>query len=376
MNKNVSVPKGTRAVKKNKTKSSNVVFHYGAVVYPISNFNTISREFDGGVVTNEGTHCPLSVQVKGGYSNKLDNELPPVVNTLKGRYLYAGMMQNRHFGHFLIESLSRLWASTEINRLDGIVFILRSPEAAIAQFATDIIKLLIDNVTIYIVREPTQFSELIVPEQICQPKQGILTNHPVFGSMFGRLRSKFKALNKKYPSKVYVSRSKLMGNEGQILAESILEASLVEEGYVVIHPQELNINEQLFYYTNADKLIFADGSAFHLYVLVANEYQSSFIVWRRKKHHHFDMQLRSFISKDTYGKPCLLGCYTPEQEKHNSARHKAKLDFFALKYQMIKHNFINGETWIMPTDNDYLDEITVIEKRSGKTLVFIENSDL
>jgi capsular polysaccharide biosynthesis protein len=194
--------------------------------------------------------------------------------------------------------------------------------------------------------------------------------------MFGRLRSKFKRTSYKYPDKVYISRSKLKGNEGQILAEEILEASLVKEGYVVIHPQELNVKEQLFYYANADKLIFADGSAFHLYVLVANENQNSFIVWRRKKHFDFDMQLRSFIGKLTYGEPCLLGYYTPEKEQHNSARHKAKLDYQALKHQMIEYDFIDGKTWIMPTDSDYSEEIHVIEKRLRKKLVYIEYTAL
>lgn len=167
------VSKGNRVVSLVKSISPHVVFHYDATVLPISDFSPITREFNGGVLTAQGTHCPLSIQIKAGYNNRLGDSLPIATNAMAGRYLYAGMMQNRHFGHFLIESLSRLWASTEINRLDGIVFILRSAEAEIAQFATDIIQLLIHDVSIYIVQEPTQFSELIVPEQICQAKQGI-----------------------------------------------------------------------------------------------------------------------------------------------------------------------------------------------------------
>jgi hypothetical protein len=138
----------------NNIISPKVVFHRNATVYPISDFNIQSREFNGGVLSEQGYHCSLSEQIKAGYTNRLGDDLAFPQSKVSGRYLYAGMMQNRHFGHFLIESISRLWASTEISRLEGIVFILRSPQAEIAQFAKTFIKLFLHDMPIYVVQNP------------------------------------------------------------------------------------------------------------------------------------------------------------------------------------------------------------------------------
>lgn len=356
--------------------SPKIVFHRNATVYPISDFNLQSREFNGGVLTEQGHHCPLSVQIKAGYINRLGDSLALPQKKVSGRFLYAGMMQNRHFGHFLIESLSRLWATTEISRLEGVVFILRSPQAEIAQFAKILIELFLQDIPIYVVQEPTQFEKLVVSEQICQARQGILLKHDVFEPLFGKFRSAFQGQTTSYPNKVYVSRSKLNGNEGLVLAERILEKSLELEGYTVIHPQELSVNEQLNFYTNAEKLIFSDGSAFHLYVLVAQKFQECFIVWRRKKHNDFDIQLKSFVGKSTYGKPCLDGYFTPENEAHNSARHKAKLNYEQLKLQLVEHDFIVGDEWEAPTEKDISTEIEMIQQRFKKRLIYVEEKSL
>jgi hypothetical protein len=216
----------------------------------------------------------------------------------------------------------------------------------------------------------------VVSEQICQARQGILLKHGVFEPLFDKFRSAFQGQTTSYPNKVYVSRSKLNGNEGLVLAERILEKSLELEGYTVIHPQELSVNEQLNFYTNAEKLIFSDGSAFHLYILVAQQFQDCFIVWRRKKHNDFDIQLKSFVGKSTYGKPCLDGYFTPENEAHNSARHKAKLDFEKLKSQLVEHGFIDGVEWVLPNERDFSDEIELLEKRFKKGLVYVEEKSL
>ncbi|MFT4805496.1 MAG: hypothetical protein ACI83B_003314 [Sediminicola sp.] len=356
--------------------SPKVVFHRNAIVYPISDFDLQRREFNGGVLTEQGLHCPLSEQIKAGYKNRLGDSLALPQKKVSGRFLYAGMMQNRHFGHFLIESLSRLWASTEINRLDGIVFILRSPQAEIAQFAKEIIELFLQDMPIYVVKEPSQFEELIISEQICQARQGILLKHDVFEPLFSKFRSAFQEPTNAYPNKVYVSRSKLNGNEGLVLAERIFETNLEVEGYTVIHPQELSVNEQLNFYANAEKLIFSDGSAFHLYILVAQQFQDCFIVWRRKKHNDFDIQLKSFVGKSTYGKPFLDGYFTPVNEAHNSARHKAKLDYEKLKSQLVEDGFIHGDGWEVPVERDFTEEIELLEKRLKKRLVYVEEKSL
>lgn len=361
-------------VRKALSLSPKIIFHQNSIVYPISEFDLQKRTFDGGVLTKEKQHCLLSVQKKSGYLNIGPNQQFEVKAKKSGFYLYGGMLQNEHFGHFLIESLTRLWPIPNISGIDGIAFILRSNNIKVARFVYDFFSLLLPNSSILIVKEVTEFERLCVPEQICIETQGVLINHSAFESLFLDFKNKISAhsAGQVYPKKIFVSRSRLTGNEGGILLESHLDNLLRDEGYYIMHPQELSIQEQLSFYLNAEKIIFSDGSAYHLYVLVSSKRQDIFVIWRRKKPFDFDNQLFTFIGKFSKGKPALSGYFTPKNENHISSRQKAKLDYVELGKQLQKDNFIIGNNWHEPSEKLLNLEIKNIEIKTNREMEFVE----
>ncbi len=77
------------------------------------------------MITSSGDFCKYSVHIKAGL-----NCIPPsddysVSKKLAGKHLFCGMLQNSHFGHFMVESVSRLWASGFLKDIDSLVFYKR-----------------------------------------------------------------------------------------------------------------------------------------------------------------------------------------------------------------------------------------------------------
>jgi hypothetical protein len=290
--------------------------------------------FDGGAYYRDGEICPRGLQWKGSYENrpaKLEKDAS--CDRVEGTHLFCGMLQNGHFGHCMAESLSRLWAVRHLHRsFDSLVFYLRTPGRPIARFACEILDLVAPKTQVRIVAVPTEFEMLAVPDQLAMPKNGFIYGHQSNRDLFSPLRSP----GGDGPRRVYVSRSRLKPQEGGVLLEAIIEDNLRREGYVVVHPQELSIKEQLAVYSSAEDLIFAEGSALHLYAFVARPDQRVFVIWRRKMSRTFDWQLRTFGGPPAQGTPCIEKLYVPDTDFAAIVRARALLDFGALKSQLSK----------------------------------------
>lgn len=341
-----------------------------ACVMPTREFVPKTKIFDGGVYHSNGQLCERAKHHKNGYKNQPSSniDLPADADLLNGQYLYGGFLQNTHFGHFLVESLSRLWCLSHAQGIDGIVFVLRETRFSIPSFVEDILTRLFGDVKFIYVRQPTFVETLIVPDQLSHPRSGYIHGHAANQQVLKNLR----VFDDSAPKKVYVSRSELSSNEGVFLGEKALESNLEKEGYCIVHPQKLSINEQIRIYTNAEKLIFADGSAFHLYVLVANSNQDIFVVWRRKAHEDFSQQSLTFIGKRVKGYPCLKGVYKEIDKPHIPVSHKALLDFENLADQLVSEGFITGKDWCAPTSDMLQVEIEEMATKQKKSFELLQ----
>jgi Glycosyltransferase 61 len=325
--------------------------------------------FDGGAYYRDGELCGRGLQLKSAYENR-----PAVLagdavqERVQGRHLFCGMLQNGHFGHCMVESLSRLWAVRHLEgALDSLAFYLRTPGRPIARFANEIFELIAPKLQVRVVSCPTEFELLVVPEQLAHPTLGVISGHPANRDLVAPLRS----VRSDGPRKVYVSRSRLKQHEGGVLLETLIEENLEREGYAVIHPQELSIREQLGIYNSAEKLVFAEGSALHLYAFVARAEQRVFVVWRRKLGRTFDWHVNAFGGPPVQGTPCIKKVYVPELDFGAMVRARALLDFHALKSQLAEGSFIDGSSWQAPTDSDCEADLSRI--RSAAKHAFVEH---
>jgi len=82
-------------------------------------------------------------------------------------------------------------------------------------------------------------------------------------------------------AKLYLSRSNLPERLGGIIREAQLEKELAEKGYEVFHPQDHSLDVQIARYKAATHLVGLDGSALHLFGLVARPDQRVAVVRRR-----------------------------------------------------------------------------------------------
>ena len=197
---------------------------------------------------------------------------------LPGAYLFAGEIWS-HFGHFLFESLARLWAHEGLRgQIDGIVFFRTRDWQQPNEYQTRLMQLLGVDAPIVYVDSPTEFGRLYVPRQGCGIGP-LSAGTPAFRAFvrdrLGRVPARQDA------PRIYLTRSGYGLRRGGILTEAHLEALLQQEGYVSFAPERHSIEEQIATYRGAEKIIGPDSSALHLVGYVCDARTQVGIVLRR-----------------------------------------------------------------------------------------------
>jgi len=317
--------------------------------------------FDGGIYYSDGSVCERGRHKKKGYDNIPGGLERKVSVKLSGAHLFGGLL-HRHFGHFLVESISRVWAAELVKSVESIVFIPRVNGKQVPGFATALFREMGVDLPLTLIDSTTQVERLWVLEQLIEPDILMLAGHPFVKTLARRLGAKKEGL----PKRLYVSRAGLPLHQGSILFEALLEEALSKQGYVVIRPETLSLSEQLDLYYNAEDLIFAEGSAIHLYALVANTRQKSFIVWRRSKPRPaFERQLISFGASPPTGTPCVVREYYQNISAGTQNKTFTLLDFDRLSAELRAAGFIE-RTLDGPSADDIGRELVRIDAELGK----------
>jgi hypothetical protein len=326
----------------------------------------LTEQFDGGVYYANGKVCELG-RIKKPWSVQKSADLAgELFSTVPGQHVFGGMLQNEHFGHFIAENLARLWALDHLSSLyRSVVFYLRRPEAPVAKFVLDMLWIVNPDVQVQIVKTPTQFEMLAVPQDLT--KDGYTVGHPLLAT----IQEKLKVKDGEGAKKIYVSRSRLPRYEGGILGDRLIDAYMEEAGYTVIFPEMMPIRAQLTAYAAADKLVFAEGSALHLYALVADPKQEVFVIWRRRKYTVFDWQIQTFGGRALRGEPCIEKLWVPESEVPDAAHGKAKVSFTELSNQLREYGFIDSAPWNEPLTATIEEELEAIVSHRQRKYVLL-----
>lgn len=216
-----------------------------------------------------------------------------IENTVKkrGKWLYAGGLFE-HFGHFLSESIHRLWRykSTEFN---GVVFACKPTVNSIENlpnYVLEVFSLLgISQEKIFLARELTNFEELVVPEQ------GTVLNgvpHDWYVEYLQRIQDKIPKINENAYDKIWVSRENFL-SAGRVLGAGYFTDLLVQNGYTVFKPEEHSLLEQLSIVLSAKKVIWEEGSSMHLLDLIGKLNSSNLVLARRPHHKAFAKLLKA-----------------------------------------------------------------------------------
>jgi capsular polysaccharide biosynthesis protein len=162
-----------------------------------------------------------------------------------------------HFGHFLLESLSRVWALE--GRNERVLFHLPDP---IGEEIWRVLKLMgVPRDRVLAPERPTLFRTLLCPSPGIELQ---FAAHPCFLEPFQRLAREVAGQERRSSQPLYLSRSRLQTHKRRFDGEAEVAALLEQRGYHVFHPQEHPIEEQIRVVNHHDQIVAANGSAAHL----------------------------------------------------------------------------------------------------------------
>lgn len=218
-----------------------------------------------------------------------------VFDKISGSWMYGGILYD-HFGHFLSESVHRLWSWKLCqNSCEGIVFLTSGPRNldGFGKYVIELLKLWdIDPQKIKIVREVSIIEELYLP----LPGGSIgVSQHSWYNSHLERLSANEKYIDSHYPEKVLFSRKNFL-TSGKIIGFDAIENLLADEGYHLICPEECTLLEQIKYISNAKEVVWEEGSNIHVLDILPKQELKAVVFKRRRNLKTFDFVLQGKVS--------------------------------------------------------------------------------
>jgi capsular polysaccharide biosynthesis protein len=194
------------------------------------------------------------------------------------RALYGGVMYGGHYGHFLIETLSRLWPLV-VPKIAGDISacaVLYSSEGMPPnQRPMRPVQMILEGLQLEsrlsVLEQPVHVDTLVIPDQASVIGQEMFT---VFRTLLRQVGQRVVAkygesgCRKRFPRKIYLSRSQLpLYAYRRVTNEKFLERILEKSGFAIIHPQRLSLPEQIDMFSQAELIVGTIGSAFHTMLL-------------------------------------------------------------------------------------------------------------
>ena len=305
------------------------------------------RENPSGVLDEKQNFVPQSQSWVS--PDRTVNSAPTLISgdmpTLRGRYIFGGIFYG-HFGHFIVESLARLWAQDAVEGpIDGMIFTPKNPgfpEKSVLQLQGRAQALGL-QVPLLVANEPTRV------EYLCVPKQGFGMGELAGGSAAFRAFVNDHAgedIPAKGNEKLYISRSDLPPFRGSILGEKRLENYLSAEGFDIFHPQRHSIDAQIARYKAAKLIISTDCSPLHLVGYVGHSEQRVVIVTRRSMEisDYLAQQLRVFKGIEVTIANCLVNDWMPQPGRRPSRTSFGEVDLAALQAHFLEYGFEEDTT--------------------------------
>lgn len=304
----------------------------------------------------EAIHCYGAAYSQSLPTTSVEKYSPDNCLEIRQPVLYGGILFN-HFGHFILESLCRLYAYPMVREIDPFVLFYSQwgPPRYLEKnnFANQIFTGLgIPVDRLIFVDQVAKISEIIIPAQ----KYGFgFTRQP--DELFVKFVRSFRFQHKvpkgfEKAEKIYVSRSDLQ-NKGRQIGEKVFEAYLAGEGYRIFYPEQHTFFEQLTVYACARRLIFSEGSALFSCMFLTDMKADVAVVCRRREPHHSTRGATDCLygfGKNILWIDAVRGQYQFGLDTWDAL---ADIDWCEVSRMLHEHGFVNNLSRIL-TDNDQL----------------------
>jgi capsular polysaccharide biosynthesis protein len=219
--------------------------------------------------------------------------------------VFAGYLYD-HYGHFLLESLARLWAPP-LAAPAPLIWIAGWADT-LSPWMHDVLDLLEvpgQRVVVTARSGPIEVDELAFPEPGFEFGRHF---HPWLARRLGVVEHDSRRAH----AHVWLSRSSLVPASG--LDEEVeLETALASDGWTVIHPEQLTIAEQVAAMAAAVHVAGLEGSAFHT-LLLLRSFRGLVEVFTRHDHCNFDLAAAAAGHRQVRRR--LPGAVPRERAKH------------------------------------------------------------
>ena len=212
----------------------------------------------GGVVDETGSYVDLSC-----IEQRVQHAYPFENTEFKDeKVVYCGYLVN-HWGHFLIEGITRLWYFMEGDTtVDKYVFFVDENEnREVKGNYLEFLKLLKIWDKLEIINKPTTYREVIVPELGIQCRKAYT---PKLLKVFDAIADNVVPdPNWETPEKIYYSRSQLAKGMPFEFGFASLDNFFEKNGYTILYPEKVPLGRMIHYIRNSKVVASLSGSLPH-----------------------------------------------------------------------------------------------------------------
>lgn len=261
------------------------------VVYPCSQANIV-RGSPAGVLHRDGSEVPDTALIRT--VGRITTMPRPIAGWRQKRYagdaIFGGYMIDQ-YGHFLLESLTRLWFAAETS----LPIVWASGVRLNAYQREILVRLGIHPDRMLFLKRPTRFRRLIIPRPGYIIQKGFHERHARFLSC-GQAYEKSGA-------NVYLSRRVFQSQIATFDGERELEDMLRKEGWNILRPEALSIEQQIEVFSSSRCVAGVEGSAFHTAILCARLHGGLALVRRPQPNANYDTiaRLKNFRQQSITG---------------------------------------------------------------------------
>lgn len=224
------------------------------------------------VAKNDDVHCPEQI------------EIPANLPVLQKNFLYLGVNW-AHFGHFLMDSMSRFWALADAPPTEELLFLGNTRDAwRKPAYSRAIVEALgLAKGRLFRPDTPVMLKSVAIPEPAIQHAYRIYYNHDWAHLQAARNILNTSPADEFHGVKAYLSRSRLPKNLRRLAGEEELEERLRREGYLVLYPELMSLPQQVALFNQASHIAGSIGSAFHnaLFVPKERDVRLSILTWEK-----------------------------------------------------------------------------------------------
>jgi hypothetical protein len=240
-----------------------------AIVTPTS-INRIRNAFTGCVYDRRGNLFSASQRTSRNVRWKPadPDSIDPMeaFEEISGCCIYLGHYTT-HYGHFLLETLSRFWVFDMNIKYDRLIFqpfVHSVPK--ISSFSPAKICFECFNIQhgeILVIKKKSRFENLVVPTMLLRINNEASEEQALIYQKIIEYCRCYEYLCKLSPSRIYLSRKKRRSKRCSIVNEDEVEKLFISLDFTVVYPEKISFEKQVTMYNRADIVSGFSGSAMH-----------------------------------------------------------------------------------------------------------------